>query len=42
MCAGATCSGAAGFIGMWVGIHTNVRVSSVAGRSYLEVGLVVN
>lgn len=33
---GATCSGAAGFIGMWVSIHTNVRVSSVAGRSYLE------
>ena len=38
VCAGATCSAAAGFIGMWVSIHTNVRVASVACRSYLEVG----
>lgn len=33
---GSLCSAAAGYIGLWVSIHTNVRVSSAACRSYLE------
>lgn len=33
---GASCSCAAGYIGLWVAVRTNVRVAAAARRSYLE------
>lgn len=33
---GAVCSCAAGYIGLWVSVRTNLRVAAAARRSYLE------
>lgn len=33
---GAMCSGIAGYLGTWVSVHANVRVSSAARRSARE------
>ena len=38
---GALCSGVAGYVGMWVSVRANVRVSSAARRSAREALQVV-
>lgn len=38
---GALCSGIAGYVGMWVSVRANVRVSSAARRSAREALQVV-